>query len=76
MPSFYGISTPKFTTGLTEVESSQFPAATTNLAYFNGSGSGHVMWFDPSLTTNSVTVQTCTRMVTDDAAWSSERPPN
>ena len=71
LPLFYGISTSKFTQGLGELEAQQF-APTTTLKYFNEAGSGHELWFTPSLTTNNVTVQQfVTRMVTDDLNWTS-----
>jgi hypothetical protein len=71
LPFFYGISTSKFTQGLGELEAQQL-APTTTLKYFNKAGSGHELWFAPSLTTNSVTVQQfVTQMVTDDLNWTS-----
>jgi hypothetical protein len=71
---FYGISKSKFTQGLGEVET-QFFDPSANLRYFNVSGSGHVLWFSPSLSTNSTTVlQFVTQMVTDDPAWGSVTP--
>ena len=71
LPLFYGISTSKFTQGLGELETQQF-APTSTLKFFNEAGSGHELWFTPSLTTNGVTVQQfVTQMVTDDANWSS-----
>ncbi|HZX91236.1 MAG TPA: pectin acetylesterase-family hydrolase [Rudaea sp.] len=74
LPVFYGITTQKFTQGLTETENQLFdPSA--NLRYFNVSGSGHVLWFSPSLSTQSTTVlQFITLMVTDDPSWGSITP--
>lgn len=74
LPLFYGITTQKFTQGLTETET-QFFDPSANLRYFNASGSGHVLWFSPSLSTNGTTVQQfVTRMVTDDPGWGSITP--
>jgi pectinacetylesterase len=74
LPLFYGISTQKFTQGLSETET-QFFDPSANLRYFNASGSGHVLWFSPSLSTQSTTVlQFITLMVTDDPGWGSVTP--
>ena len=74
LPLFYGISTQKFTQGLTETET-QFFDPSANLRYFNVSGSGHVLWFSPTLSTQSTTVlQFITLMVTDDPGWTSVTP--
>lgn len=74
LPAFYGISTQKFTTGLGETET-QFFDPSANLRYFNKSGSGHVLWFSPLLSTKSTTVQQfISLMVTDDPGWGSVTP--
>ena len=74
LPSFYFITTQKFTLGLGEVEAQLFDP-TMNLRYFNASGSGHVLWFDPALSTQSTTLQQfITLMVTDDPGWGSVTP--
>jgi hypothetical protein len=74
LPLFYGITTQKFTQGLGETET-QFFDPSANLRYFNVTGSGHVLWFSPSLTTQSTTVlQFITLMVTDDPSWGSVTP--
>ena len=71
---FYGITKSKFTQGLGEVET-QFFDPSANLRYFNASGSGHVLWFDPTLSTKGTTVlQFITLMVTDDPGWASVTP--
>jgi len=75
LPSFYGISTSDFTTGLLETEQDFFdPSA--NLRYFNVATSGHELWFSPDLMVNGVTVREfITSMVTDDTNWASVTPP-
>ena len=74
LPAFYNISTSSFTTGLTETETQLFDP-TANLRYFDAGGSGHVLWFSPSLTTNTVSVlQFVTMMVDDDPGWNSVTP--
>jgi hypothetical protein len=71
---FYGITKSKFTQGLGEVET-QFFDPSANLRYFNVTGSGHVLWFSPTLSTQSTTVlQFITQMVTDDPGWTSVTP--
>jgi len=48
---------------------------TQNLKYFEVNASGHVLWFDPQLTTNGVTLQQfLTQMVDDDKDWASVHP--
>ncbi len=74
LPSFMGITTAQFTTGLTELESTRF-TPNANLQYFTVGASGHVLFFSPLLTQGTVTVQTfVTQMVTDSAAWASVHP--
>ncbi|HZU82392.1 MAG TPA: pectin acetylesterase-family hydrolase [Polyangiaceae bacterium] len=71
LPGFFQISTSDFASGLTEELNTYFvPAA--NLHSFTNPGTGHVLWFVPSLMTGNVTVaQFLTEMVTDDANWMS-----
>ncbi len=68
LPSYYGISTAEFTTGLDEDLTQQF-APNANLKAFVVGAAGHVLFFDPTLTTEA-TVSPCrrglTQMVTDD----------
>ena len=74
LPAFYGITSSTFSAGLSELETQQFDPTAT-LKYFNEAGSGHVLWFNPALTTNGVTVQQfIAQMVADDPGWSSEKP--
>jgi hypothetical protein len=74
LPTYYGITTAEFTTGLDEVTAAQLDP-TQNLKYFEVNASGHVLWFDPLLATNGVTLQQfLTEMVTDDKAWASVHP--
>jgi hypothetical protein len=74
LPSFYGITTDQFTTGLEEEATSQLDP-NPNLHYFFVDAMGHVLWFNPALTTKAVTLQQfITQMVTDDPAWASVHP--
>jgi hypothetical protein len=74
LPSYYGITTAQFTTGLDEDLTQQF-APNANLKAFVVGAAGHVLFFDPTLTTNNVTLQTwVTQMVTDDPTWATEQP--
>lgn len=74
LPTFYGISTSSFTTGLFETEA-QNTFSTGNLRYFDEAGSGHVLWFSPALTSQTTSVlQFVTKMVEDDPGWSSVGP--
>ena len=81
LPSFYGITETQFTTGLAELESSQFNAtANPNLAYFAVGSSGHVLFFKPSISTgdsmtgNFTLQQFITLMESDDPTWQSLHP--
>ena len=71
LPNFFGITTSDFTMGLEEDVATYFdPSA--NLKVFLDSNSGHVLFFDPSLTSQTVTLEEfLTKMVTDDASWAS-----
>jgi hypothetical protein len=74
LPFFYGISNSQFTTGLGELEAQQFDPTNT-LRYFQTGSSGHVLWFSPTATVNSASVQSfVTKMVTDEANWASVKP--
>lgn len=74
LPTFYGISTMQFEQGLTEETTQKFDPS-PNLRYFLVGSSGHVLWFDPSLTTKSLTLkQFVTQMLSDDPAWASVAP--
>jgi hypothetical protein len=74
LPSFMGITTAQFTTGLSELESTQF-APNANLQYFTVGAPGHVLFFAPLLTQGTVSLQTfVTQMVTDSASWTSVHP--
>ncbi len=74
LPSFFGVSEAQFEQGLNEDISMYFTASSPFKA-FTVNASGHVLWFDPQLTTGGVTLQQfITQMVTDDAAWASAHP--
>ena len=74
LPNFFAISSSAFSTGLTEEEANNFdPYA--NRHYFVATGPGHVLWLTPTVTTKTVTLREfVTRMVTDDAGWTSVKP--
>lgn len=74
LPLFYQISQAQFAMGLDEEVKTQLdPSA--SFRYFIYSGSGHVLWYKPTLATNGTTVkQFITQMVTDDPAWNSIHP--
>ena len=78
LPTFYGITTAEFTTGLNDEIAADFTAKDTNFQYFTVNAANHVLMFDPTLTpgtTNTTTLQTfITQMVTDDASWTSQHP--
>jgi hypothetical protein len=75
LPSYYEISSSKFTSGLSELLTSEF-APHTNLQYFTLSGTGHVVLAgSPSITTAGVTIeQFITDMVTNSPTWTSVHP--
>jgi hypothetical protein len=73
IPGFYSVTQAQFTTGLDEDVARQFTHA--NLKIFESSQSGHVLFFNPSIAQGSTTEQQfITKMVTDDATWSSVTP--
>ena len=74
LPTFFGISADKFNEGL-EKEVTTYFDPQPNFHYFIYSGSGHVLWYSPDLTTKGVTVKEfITKMVTDDPTWASVHP--
>ncbi len=74
LPTFMGITTAQFTTGLSELESTRF-APSANLQYFALGAAGHVLFFSPLLAQGTTTVQTfVTQMVTDSTSWASVHP--
>ena len=74
LPTFFGITQDKFATGLEEQATTQFDPS-PNLRYFIYTGSGHVLWSNPGLTTKGVTMREfVTKMVTDDPTWNSVHP--
>jgi hypothetical protein len=73
LPSFYGISTSEFTTGLNEIVSTDI-APTTNLKSFEYGGSGHVLAFSPTLATNNVSVMQFVSAMVQNSGWVSEGP--
>jgi len=75
LPTYFGITTAQFSTGLNELLTTYFKAG-SGFQSFTNPGSGHVLWFSPTLATTTatgpVTVQQfLTKMVTDDPAWAS-----
>jgi hypothetical protein len=74
LPLFYGITTAQFATGLDEDLASGF-TPNANMRAFVVGAAGHVLFFNPTLTSNGVTLQTfLTQMVTDDPTWATEHP--
>jgi hypothetical protein len=74
LPTFFGITEAQFTEGLNQDIGSYFGAG-SSLKYFTNAGAGHTMWFTPTLTTGTTTVQQfITQMVTDDPSWASVHP--
>jgi hypothetical protein len=74
LPSFWAITTAQFTQGLQEDLSTYFAPAVpaSPLRSFTANTSGHVLWFDPTLTVSGVTLQQfVTQMVNDDPSWTS-----
>lgn len=71
---FNAITKDQFAVGLDDLLKARidpFPS----FHYFVFGGDGHVLWGQPGLTTKNVTVkQWLTQMVTDDKAWTSEKP--
>jgi len=74
LPNFFLITPSAFSQGLAEEETTNFDPY-PNRHYFVATGPGHVLWTNPSTTTNTVTLREfLTRMVTDDAGWTSVKP--
>ena len=74
LPTFSGINTAQFETGLNEEEATNY-AGNPNVRFFSEDGGGHVLWFAPGLTQNNVSLRDfVTKMVTDDPTWSSVDP--
>jgi len=74
VPTYYEISNAQFQTGLTELVGGAF-TSDPNFKSFTVNASGHVLWFNPTLASNGVTLQSfLSLMVTDSASWSSENP--
>jgi Pectinacetylesterase len=74
LPTYYGISTTQFATGLGELLTSEF-TPNPSLHAFVDNGMGHVLFFSPTLMSGTATVQSwVTQMVTDDAAWTTVDP--
>ncbi len=78
LPTFYGISTAQFVTGLNEDIAADFTTKDANFQYFTVNQMNHVLFFTPTLTpgtANTTTLQTfITQMVTDDTSWTSQHP--
>ncbi len=74
LPAFFGITTSQFTTGLDQDITDQF-TPNPNVKVFVDANAGHVLFFTPTLTQGTTSVQTfVTQMVTDDGAWASVTP--
>jgi hypothetical protein len=74
LPAYNGITTAQFTAGLDEILADQFKPNPQLQAFVFG-GAGHVLFFDPLLTQNGVTLQTfVAQMVTDSPAWATVQP--
>lgn len=76
IPSYLGITTSEFTTGLDELVSSEF-SSFANTAYFFVGASGHTFLLNDSATNtaNGVMLQQfLTEMITNSPAWTSEHP--
>jgi hypothetical protein len=73
--SQFSLITPAdFEKGLNEMTKAQIDP-NPSLRYFLVSDMKHVLWFSPTLTTNTVSLQQwLTQMVTDDVAWTSQHP--
>jgi hypothetical protein len=73
LPFDYGINSTQFAQGLTELTTDQF-APNPSLQYFiNTTAASHVLWFHPTLSVNSVTVQQwLMQMTTDSPSWVSQ----
>lgn len=69
LPSFYGITTAQFTSGLQELLTNDF-VPTTTFKSFTDAASGHVLFFTPQLTVSGTTLQQyLAKMTTDDPTW-------
>jgi len=75
LPTFFGVTTAEFTTGLDDDLAAYFKP-TDPFKSFVINAAGHVLFFSPTLATSAnVTVQQfVTQMVTDDAAWTDDGP--
>ncbi len=56
LPSFDGITEAQFQTGLGEITSKDFDP-NPGLRYFEAAGPGHVLFFNPTLSTKTITLQ-------------------
>ena len=75
LPSLYGITTQQFTTGLGDEISTEFAPINANLKTFEFAGAGHVLFFSPTLTTGTTSLQQfLLKMTIDDAGWTSVTP--
>ena len=76
LPTYYGVTSAEFTTGLDDVLTTEFQP-NPNLGAFIDNASGHVLFLSPTLTSGGVTVeQWITSMVTDGDAgtWVTVKP--
>jgi hypothetical protein len=71
LPQFFSITTAEFEMGLSEEITTWFTPS-SNLQYFEDSGSGHVLFFSPTLSQSGTTVQQfLTAMVSGSSGWTS-----
>lgn len=74
LPNFFGISQAQFTMGLAEELATNLDP-TKSLKYFVEDGQGHVLWGDPTMTTQGETLgQFVTKMIGDDPNWAAVKP--
>jgi hypothetical protein len=74
LPAYNGTSPAQFTEAFNSVLQAQVEP-NPNMRYFLFEGSGHVLWLDPTVTTNSISLrQWVAQMVSDDPDWANQRP--
>ena len=73
LPWFFGLTNAQFQVALDDDLAST--GANADQQYFVVNGGGHILFFDPQLTTDKVTLQTwLTEMTTDEPAWTTVKP--
>jgi hypothetical protein len=73
LPTFFGITTAEFQSGLTELTTTRLDPL-PDFHYFLVGASGHVLFFSPSLTSKGVSLTTWLTQMTTDATWVNESP--